>query len=423
MTTRSNSVIEVRAPRFAAPGDAWVALPLGMALMGSTPDALDRLRELTVGVIGCGSVGGRIALLLARLGFGGLLTVDPKNYKAASLATHEIDRRAVGQPKALVVAQRCKAINPAMRVRAFMGPVQALEVAALAGVDLIVMAPDLLAVELHTGQCALWLEKPLFHASVYGPALTLHVRSFLNQRAEGPCPVCRYGRAEFELLSRQTRFSCEGAAAADTASAPDTPRTNSLSPLCSMAADMAVLTVLRFLLKLGQPVSDTILEYCAFTHRTVVSPMARNPNCKLDHAVFSQAAVLGQLADLSLAELSLRATGSPIPADGQFELGGYDWVECAACNCAQPAPLRQFVSRTRPGLGRCPKCSVPVVPLSFYTHRVVGVSVLNSATQQPLRKLGVRQLSSVLLRVSDRGVLIRSQPTHSPLPSNGRGSL
>ena len=92
---------------------------------------------------------------------------------------------------------------------------QALELAVLAGVDLIVMAPDLLAVELHVGQCALWLEKPLFHASVYGPALTLHVRSFLNQQAAGPCPVCRYGRAEFELLSRQTRFSCEGAAGAD----------------------------------------------------------------------------------------------------------------------------------------------------------------------------------------------------------------
>jgi hypothetical protein len=108
--------------------------------------------------------------------------------------------------------------------------------------------------------------------------------------------------------------------------------------------------------------------------------------------------------------LSLRATGSPVPAAGQFELAGYDWVEFAACNCAQPAPLRQFVPRASTTLGRCPKCAAPVVPLSFYTHRVVSASVLNSAANQPLRKLGVRRLSSILLRAFDRGVLVRSQP-------------
>ena len=390
---------------------AGLPMPLAMPLLGCGPAALELLRKLAVAVIGCGSVGGRIAVLLARLGFGGLLLVDPKSYKPASLATHEIGPEEVGQPKALAVARRCKGISPSTQVRAFAGPVQDLELAELAGVDLIVMAPDLLSVELHVGQCSLWLEKPLFQASVHGPTLTLHIRSFLNEKAAGGCPLCCYGRAEFDLLSRQTRFSCEGTAHHGLPSPVDAPSTNSLSPLCSMAADMAALQILRFLLKLGQPVSDTILEYCLFNHRTVISPVVRNASCKLDHTVFDQATVAAPLADLSLADLTLRATGEAAPPDEQFEVAEHDWIELAACGCEQLKPVRQFVRRGHLELALCRQCAAPLVPLSFYTHRAVSASVLGSAAEQPLRKLGARRISSILLRTAGRGVLIRSEPS------------
>ena len=165
-----------------------------MALVGCAAGALDLLRKLAIAVIGCGSVGGRIAILLARLGLGGLFLVDPKHYKPGSLATHEIDPEDVGQPKAMVVARRCKAVSPATRVLAFVGPVETLELSALADVDLVVMAPDLLSVEVELGQRCLWLGQPLVQASVPGPSLTVQIRFFLNAKGTGGCPVCCYGR-------------------------------------------------------------------------------------------------------------------------------------------------------------------------------------------------------------------------------------
>ena len=83
MKTDRASFRDVTLPRRAAVRDAGLPLPLGIALLGCTPNALDVLRKLVVAVIGCGSVGGRIALLLARMGLGHLLLVDPKIYKTS----------------------------------------------------------------------------------------------------------------------------------------------------------------------------------------------------------------------------------------------------------------------------------------------------------------------------------------------------
>jgi molybdopterin/thiamine biosynthesis adenylyltransferase len=414
MTTDTAQLQEVFLPRRAARSAAAPPLPLGLPLIGCAPGALEILRKLTIAVIGCGSVGGRIAVLLARMGLGGLVLVDPKNYRApsvqraGSIATQDILPADIGRPKALVVARRCKAISPATRVQALVGPVAALELAALAEADLVLMAPDLLVVEVDLAQRCLWLAKPLVQGSVHGPSLTAHIRLFLNAKGgAGGCPACCYGRDEWELLARQARFSCEGAPGAAAASAAAGPATNSLSALCSLAADLAVLQIVRFLLQLGQPVADTMLEYNGFTHRTVISPIVRNPKCRLAHTPFTQVTVDAPLADLPLSELTQRATGRAIAPDAQFEVAGADWVEFAACGCAQPTSVRQFVPRGSGALSCCPTCSAPLQPLSFYTHRSVSASVLGSAVEPPLRKLGARHVASVVLRTGDSGFLIR----------------
>jgi hypothetical protein len=409
MKTNPALIQEVLLPRQADRLAAGLPLPLGMALLGCAPGALDLLRKLTIAVVGCGSIGGRIAVLLARMGMGGLLLVDPKNYKAGSLATHEVCPEEVGKLKALAVARRCKAISPTTRVRALAGPVAALDLADLADVDLVVMAPDLLSVEVALGQRCLWLCKPLMQSSLHGETLTVNIRFFLHAKGAGACPACGYGPAEWDLLTRQVRFSCEGATGAVAPSSAEAPAPNSISALCSMAADLAVIQLLRFFLKLGQPVADTLLEYCGFTNRTVVSPLARHPHCKLEHTAFTQATLEAPLASHSLAQLTQRTTGAPLAPDARFEVTGQSWIEFAACSCAQPTPVRRFVPHGRTELDRCPKCSAPLVPLSFYTHRAVSASVLGAAAEQPLRKLGVRRATSVVLRTGETGVLIRPQ--------------
>jgi molybdopterin/thiamine biosynthesis adenylyltransferase len=435
MRTSSVTFQEVLLPPAArAAQGACQPLPAPPALLGCAPGALAVLRHLAVAVIACGSVGGRIAVLLARLGLGALYLVDPKNYKSASLATHEIGPEDVGKPKALLVARRCKAISPGTRVYVFVGPVEALDLSDLVAVDLFVTAPDLLAVEVFLGQRAMWLGRPLVQASVHGETLTAQIRFFQNANAQGACPACLYGRAEWDALSRQARFSCEAARSAVQPAASnvpaatpakatdrrpaepaavataDRPATNSLSALCSLAADLAVLQIVRYFLKLGQPVADHMLQYCGFTHRTLLNPLAHHPQCQLDHTAFNRVAVATPLAGLSLAQVAQAATGTSLSPTVQFEVGGMDWVELGACRCAQPAPVRQFVGRVRPRLSRCAACATPIVPLGFYTHRTVSASVLGSAVDQPLGKLGVRRAESVTVRTGAAGALVRHQP-------------
>jgi len=178
--------------------------------IGGPADAAMKLMLLRVMIIGLGSVGGRIATHVARIGVAMLWLVDPKCFKSESLLTHEIEPRDVGKSKARTIARRCKAISPATRVFHFDGGVECLPLDAFADADLVVMATDNLAAEIEVGQRCLCLGKPLVQASVHGDTLTAQVRWFGNTDAQGPCPACGFGQTEWRMLDEQTRFSCEG---------------------------------------------------------------------------------------------------------------------------------------------------------------------------------------------------------------------
>jgi molybdopterin/thiamine biosynthesis adenylyltransferase len=82
----------------------------------STADQL-RLRESRVAVIGCGGLGGYLVELLARLGIGTLVVVDPDVFEE-----HNLNRQLLSSPALLGVAKveaaraRVAAVNPAVEV-------------------------------------------------------------------------------------------------------------------------------------------------------------------------------------------------------------------------------------------------------------------------------------------------------------------
>ena len=87
---------------------------------------MERLKNARVAVFGLGGVGGYAVEALARSGVGALDLIDHDtvsltNINRQILATHD----TVGLPKAEVAAQRVRAIDPAIQVRAlktFFGP-------------------------------------------------------------------------------------------------------------------------------------------------------------------------------------------------------------------------------------------------------------------------------------------------------------
>jgi hypothetical protein len=77
------------------------------------------LRDATILIAGCGSVGGAAVEPLARLGGRGFLLADPGEYELNNLNRQNAVHADLGRNKALVAAERILAVNPYARVEAF----------------------------------------------------------------------------------------------------------------------------------------------------------------------------------------------------------------------------------------------------------------------------------------------------------------
>jgi len=373
------------------------------AIVDVDPRGRMRLREVRAACIGVGAVGMAAALHLARLGVAELSIVDPGRVKPESLLTHPVGPEHVGEPKALVAARRAKALSPGTRVRAYDGPFEDLDTAELADADVVLLGTDNLRAEVEVGQSCLFLGIPLVQMSVAGEVLVAQVRSFQNGDGEGPCPACAYGSREWDELDRATRFPCDGSGATT-----DAPPTMSLSALCSLAADLAVLQVVRRVLGIEDPKPDAMLEYCAFTNRLVATRLDRDPDCVCEHRRWTRGVAPRPLAACTVLEL-LEAGGvaGPLP-ELSVTVEDMQWVESGVCGCFGHRSVRRFVPVGNTEAGFCPACDCALQPHPF-SHHEVPAALLSSDLGRPLAELGVASPKSVLVRRNGRAVLFRGE--------------
>jgi molybdopterin/thiamine biosynthesis adenylyltransferase len=377
--------------------------------LGGRADAGPILDSLQIGVVGLGSVGRNLALHLARLQIGGLWLIDRGRFKAESLLTQPIGTGDVGEGKAANAGRVCKQLSPATRVHVWDGAVEALPAIALLGADLVALATDNLTAEVDVGQRCLWLQKPLIQASVHGETLVAQARFFNNSNGEGPCPACAFGRPEWAHLNQETTFSCEGTVTEKPTRTIQTAPTRSVSFLCSLAADLALMQILRDMLGLGGPVQDTLVEYCGFTHRTVTAPLVRNPQCPCDHRPWAAAPAPGPLAECTLRQLAVAAgvTENRELARTSFRVEDWPFVVRGVCaNCGQTQAVQRFVAggeAARP----CVTCSGIVAVQPFFAHHPVPATMARAVLDRPLAELGSRPPGWVVVQGQERTVLFR----------------
>ncbi len=373
-------------------------------LIGTAPgEAAAAVRELVVAIFGLGAVGRAVAIALARMGVERLLLDDPSSYKPESLLTQPIAVDDVGEHKAASTARFCKQLSPGTRVFYRIGRLEDIDVAGFRGVGAMVLATDNLRAEVAAAQLAVDADVPLIHAAVHGETLTAQVRYFSNAGPDSPCGVCQYGPAEWELLNRETRFSCEAAAdvrpAASTSSAP----TSSFSALCGLAADLATMQVLRGALGLGAPVADTMLEYNGYTHRTVISPLVRDPDCPVEHVTWTRAAASAPLPSCTLAGLLLDAGFQSSPRS-IFRVEHMQFVATAICGNGHSQPLYQFVPQAAP-IGRCRSCKLELVAHPLHAHCRAPEEVLRPLLDRPLGHLCSETPRWVVVQQGERAAL------------------
>jgi molybdopterin/thiamine biosynthesis adenylyltransferase len=387
----------------AAPVERHSRLP---NFLGLRQDPGPILNSLKVGVIGLGSVGRHVAIDLARQQIAALWCCDPAQYKRESLLTQPIGPEDIGNSKALNTARLCKRISPTTRVFASDQSVQALDATAFEDVDFVVLGTDNLAAEVEVGQRCLWLRKRLLHASVHGETMVAQVRYFFNSDGQGPCPTCGFSTAEWVHLNQETIFSCQGPPTGKIVSAP----TMSVSALCSLAANLALIQLYRLVLGLGTPLVDCMVEYCGYTHRTVTTPLARNPQCPCEHQAWTPLAAPAPLPVCTPCELAAAAgVTSGMPLTGvSFLLENNTFVERSICTeCGRLQEVRQFVTTFEDQAGRCTSCSAHLKPHPFHSYRPTPASVLFPVLDQPLNQLGAGSPRWVVVRRPERSVLFR----------------
>lgn len=107
--------VDVRAYRIRdeEEGEVWrpvVIMPPPPSTRLDTEHAA--LSQKKVGVVGCGSMGSKIAVMLARSGAKRFLLVDDDIMLSDNLVRHELDWREIGTHKADSVARRIQLVNP-----------------------------------------------------------------------------------------------------------------------------------------------------------------------------------------------------------------------------------------------------------------------------------------------------------------------
>jgi molybdopterin/thiamine biosynthesis adenylyltransferase len=89
-----------------------VAVIPAMPFMPRLDTDHEALAGRRVAIVGCGSLGSKIAVTLARSGVGGFLLVDDDLFLPDNLVRHDLDWRDVGAHKAQSVARRIELVNP-----------------------------------------------------------------------------------------------------------------------------------------------------------------------------------------------------------------------------------------------------------------------------------------------------------------------
>ena len=399
MTAALQEIVVAGGPSAgSAPAPLVVDARLPM-FVGLAESPAPMLGQLKVAVVGAGSIGRRIALAWARLGVQELWLIDPGRFDDPSnLVTQEILRADVcGEFKAARTGGACKGISPATRIRVHNGRFQDLDAMDFAGIDYCMLATDNLAVEVDAARAFVSLAVPVVQASVHGETLTAQVRFTANRDGAGPCLACAFGQAEWQHLHRETVYSCNGPSGQPEQQTLAQP-TISTGFLCSMAADLALVQCVRHALHLGQPVDDTMLQYCGFTHQLRVMPLERNPGCPCEHVALRRIAVPRLLEDCPLGQLSRRAGywAGEAPTADSFTVGGFDYVESAIC-CQGSQPVERLVAHGAK-TGCCPACSGPLTPQPFFTHPVVPAALVLDRIDAPLRELGAKRVRWVVIR-------------------------
>ncbi|MCX7914242.1 MAG: HesA/MoeB/ThiF family protein [Thermodesulfovibrionales bacterium] len=123
-----------------------------------------------VSVVGCGGLGGYTIEMLARLGVGHLICIDPDYFREEDLNRQRFcNLKTLGQPKAEVIKEELKSINPAVVVKAHTTSfLPEIGETLLEGAQVVIDALDSFEARTDLAETCKRLSIPFVHGAIAG---------------------------------------------------------------------------------------------------------------------------------------------------------------------------------------------------------------------------------------------------------------
>lgn len=225
-----------------------------------------RLQRSRLLVVGCGALGGTIADLLVRSGFGvddGLVTIiDPDVVRADNLHRQMLfTERDAAEARYKVVAARdaLKAVNGKAKIEAIVGRFDENNASMLESFDLLLDATDRFRVRFVMNRAAVRFGKPWITAGVLGASG--QILTILP--GETPCLECLF---DPETIPDE-RF--------------DTEHLGILPPLPRVLASLQVMEAIKILSGRLEAVNRSLWSFDFWNNRITTLEAARNGRCTL----------------------------------------------------------------------------------------------------------------------------------------------
>jgi molybdopterin/thiamine biosynthesis adenylyltransferase len=381
-----------------------------MELIG--PEGLAKLRKSRVAILGLGNVGGQIAHHLGLLGLS-ITLVDRDRVGPENLSTQAFSPDEVGLPKAIARANALRCLNPDCDVKPIHASVESLGLGVFRDRDLILAAVDSIPARFAINEIAMRLGIPWQDAAIDGSGLSYTAR--IASYPGGPTGAC--------MLCSLDPLSVERLIGANAASAgcptwwgrsdPVTPPTLAVSALGAAAAAADSTWAIEFLLGRGSQVAgrEVHFDFSQMAMRSHRLPV--NPDCKLDHRVFTLTPIGRPVEEVSVANTFTIAEAA-IGPDVTLQLNRRRLVtelRCPACDEAR-FPCRVLEAMTQEE-ARC-RQGHPMEPLAFGLRDRLGRHDLAAQMGRTWAELGLPSEDVLTALRGDTEINLLFAPSRAP---------
>jgi len=307
----------------------------------------DRLAAAKVLVVGAGALGNELLKNLALLGVGTVVVVDLDSVEGSNLSRCVLFReRDEGRPKAEVVAEATRELNPGVRIVPVVGDVRtAFGLRLFDEVDVVLGGLDNREARLHVNQSCWKTSTPWVDGAIEGLMGTMRVFS----PPDTACYECTMNARDHELLAARRACSLLTRDEMLTGKVPTTATS------ASVIAGMQVQEAVKLLHadRVDGSFGGRGVAYNGLTHDSYVVTYPRRDDC-LSHDTYDLSTAVGAAAGATLGELLADARAEL--GDAVLDLEREIVTQLGCPECAVTEPLFRPIDGLSVGAALCPEC-------------------------------------------------------------------